>query len=157
MAILDSLVDANFRSEQVGRVVTLPGWRRDRGFLVKSPVEELKIRALLKMFYLAQLSILFLALLLAMEWARELTYALGKPFALPLRIGVTLGFYALLAGGPYWALWAIYKKAVPSFVSVDDAVPISGSRRGLRWMGVLLGILVVLLLLGIMLLTRRSR
>ena len=51
MALLDSIVSANFRSENTGRVVVFPGDRRHRGYLVKSPAEELKIRSFLKMFY----------------------------------------------------------------------------------------------------------
>jgi hypothetical protein len=51
MALLDFIVDANFRSEAVGRVVVFPGDRRHRGYVVKSQAEELKIRSFLRMFY----------------------------------------------------------------------------------------------------------
>jgi hypothetical protein len=157
MALLDLVVDANFRSEQAGRVVIFPGGRRNRGYLVKSESDELRIRSFLKMFYFAQLSILLLGLLLALEWSRELSYALSRPFALLLRIGTTLGFYSLVVGVPYWLLWSSYKKAVLSFVSVQDEVVVSGKRASRAWMvSVGLAALGLLVWLGILLLTRRS-
>jgi hypothetical protein len=157
MALLDLVVDANFRSEQAGRVVIFPGGRRTRGYLVKSESEELRIRSFLKMFYFAQLSIQLVGLLLALEWSRELSYALNRPSDVLLRIGITLGFYSLVVGVPYWLLWRSYKTAVLSFVSVQDEVVVSGKSASRSWkVGVGLTALGLLVWLGIMLLTGRS-
>ena len=78
MALLDSIVSANFRSENAGRVVLFPGDRRHRGYLVKSSAEEQKIRSFLKMFYCAHFSILFLGYFLATEWSRDIYHVLGR-------------------------------------------------------------------------------
>ena len=158
MALLDLVVDANFRNEQAGRVVIFPGGRRNRGYLVKSESEELRIRSFLKMFYFAQLSIQLLGLLLALEWSRELSYALSRPFALFFRIGVTLGFYFLVVGVPYWLLWRSYKKAFPSFVLVEDEVVLSGKGAGRRHWTVTAGVmaLAILILLGALFLVRST-
>lgn len=157
MALLDLVVDTKFRNEQVGRIVSFPGFPRNRGFLVKSQNEELRIRSFLKMFYSARLSILLLGLLLGVDWGRELAYAMGEPLAFLPRIGATLSFCALLAGVPYWVLWRIYKKAVPSFVSLEDAVLVSGPGTSPSPTIVLLVLLVLLLLLGIILLGVRTK
>ena len=49
MAFLDLMLDGCFRDDTVGRVVTFSGGRRNRGYLVKSQADELKIRSFLKM------------------------------------------------------------------------------------------------------------
>jgi hypothetical protein len=155
MAPLDLVVEANFRSEPAGRVVIFPGSRR-RGYLVKSGAEELKIRSFLKMFYFAHFSILLLGYLLAFEWSRELSYALGRPLALLFRMGITLGFFAVVVGVPDWLLWRSYNKAFLSFVSVEDEVVLSGKSTGRRYWIVRAGLIAlgILILLGIMLLVR---
>jgi hypothetical protein len=156
MALLDLVVDANFRSEQVGRVVIFPGGRRNRGYLVKSESEELRIRAFLKMFYLGQSSIQLLGLLLALEWSRELSYAFGRQSALLFRVGITLACYALVVGAPYWLLWRSYKRSILSFVSVQDEVAVSGTSAGRwRWVfGVVWIAIATLAFVGILALTR---
>jgi len=157
MALLDSIVDANFSSEQAGRVVIFPGSGRHRGYLVKSAAEELKIRSFLKIFYFAQFSILLLGYVLASEWSRELSYALGRPSAFLLRtVGIVLGIYALVVGVPYWLLWKCYKKAYLSFVSVQDEVVVSGKSASRRPVVVGAGLiaLAILMLLGRMFLMR---
>jgi hypothetical protein len=153
MALLDLVVDANFRSEPVGRVVIFPGLRRHRGYLVKSQDEELKIRSFLKMFYLAHFSILLLGYFLAFEWSRELSYSLGRQFSFVFRIGITLGFCSFIVGIPYWLLLRSYKRALLSFVSVQDEVVVSG--RNVTWRHWVVGIaLVILLSLGAIFLSR---
>jgi len=133
MALLDSIVDANFRSEPSGRVVIFPGGRRHRGYLVKSADEELKIRSFLKMFYFAQFSILLLGYFLASEWSRELSYALGRPSAFLFRtVCIVLGIYFLVVAVPYWLLWRSYKKTFLSFVSVEDEVVVAGKSASQR-------------------------
>ena len=158
MALLDSIVDENFRNEPSGRVVIFSGTRRHRGYLVKSAAEELKIRSFLEMFHLAQLSILLLGYLLAFEWSRELSYALDIQSALLLRVGLSLGFFFLVAGIPYWLLWKCYKKAFLSFVSVEDETVLLGKSAGWRNWRVSAGLmaLAILLLLGAALLVRSA-
>jgi hypothetical protein len=126
MALFDAIVDGNFRSEPAGRVVVFPGDRRNRGYVIKSAVEELRIRSFLKMFYFAQISILGLGFFLASDWSRELSYALGRPFTFLLgTAAITLAIYSLVVALPYWLLWRSYKKAFLSFVSVEDEVVMS--------------------------------
>lgn len=157
MALLDLVIDANFRSEQVGRVVVFPGDRRNRGYVVKSAVEELRIRSFLKMFYFANFSILSLGYLLAFDWSRELSYALGRQFAFLSRMGITLGFFSFVVGVPYWLLWRSYKRAFLSFVSVEDEVVLS-QKSGRRHWSVSAGLIAlgILILLAALLLVRRA-
>ena len=145
MAILDLVVDSNFRSESAGRVVIFPGLRR-QGYLVKSTDEELKIRSFLKMFYFAHFAILSLGYFLAFEWSRELSYALGRQFVFVFRMGITLAFCSFIMGVPYWLLWRSYKKALLSFVSAQDEVAVSGKGANRRhWIfGIALAILLLL-------------
>jgi hypothetical protein len=129
MALLDSIVSANFRSENAGRVVLFPGDRRHRGYLVKSSAEELKIRSFLKMFYGAHFSILFLGYFLATEWSRDIYHVLGRSEAHLFRaICISFATFLLVAGVPYFLLWRSYKKAFVSFVSPEDEVLVSGGR-----------------------------
>jgi len=65
MALLDSIVDGYFRNDKAGRVVIFPRRCASRGYVIKSPAEELKIRSFLKMFYFAHLSILLLRFFLS--------------------------------------------------------------------------------------------
>jgi hypothetical protein len=158
MALLDLIVDANFRSEPAGRVVIFPGSRRHRAYLVKSAAEELKIRSFLKMFYFAHFSILSLGYFSAFEWSRELSYALGGPSAFLFRMSITLGFYSLVLAVPYWLLWRTYKKAFLSFVSVEDEVVVSGNSASQRPWIVSVGLiaLAIIILLGAMFLMRAA-
>jgi hypothetical protein len=131
MALLDSIVSANFKSEKAGRAVVFPGDRRHRGYVVKSPAEELKIRSFLKMFYCAHFSILFLGYFLGFEWSRQIYRALGRPEAHFFRaVCISLGVYLLVTGVPYFLFWSSYKKALLSFVSPEDEVLVSGRRAG---------------------------
>jgi hypothetical protein len=148
-----ALTDAYFRNEKAGRVVVFPWNRRNRGYVVRSEAEELKIRSFLKMFNYAYFSILLLGYFLASEWSRELSYALGRPAKHLLRTGGTfLGIYFLVVGVPYFFLWRTYKKAYLSFVSAQDQVLVSGKRAGQQpWIviGVALIALGILILFGI--------
>jgi hypothetical protein len=51
MGLLDSIVGQCFRDEKAGRVVVFTGDRRNRGYLVKSTDQELKIKAFLKVSF----------------------------------------------------------------------------------------------------------
>src|SRR6202045_4255504 len=84
MGLVDSIVGKGFRDEKAGRVVVFAGDRRNRGYVVKSAAEELKIRSFLKMFYFAHLSILLLGGLLANAWSIFFVHL--QELFMPLRI-----------------------------------------------------------------------
>jgi hypothetical protein len=127
VGLLDTIVDRSFRDEEAGRVVVFGGDRRNRGYVVRSESEELRIRSFLKMFYFAEFSILLLGCWLASTWSTELNHALGRPDCHVLRSeAVSLGIYFLIVGVPFLLLWRTYKKALPGFVSVQDEVLVSG-------------------------------
>jgi hypothetical protein len=158
MALLDSIVSANFRSEKVGRVVVYPGDRRNRGYVVRSESEELKIRSFLKMFYYAHFSILLLGYFLAFEWSRQIYRALGRPEAHMFRaMCISLGVYVLVAGAPYFLLWRSYKKAFVSFVLPEDEVLVSGRRARRQHVFIFISAGLILLGLGILLAFAVSR
>ena len=159
MALLDSIVSANFRSETVGRVVVFPGDRRHRGYVVKSQAEELKIRSFLKMFYYAHASILLLGGLLASGWSTDLRHVLDRQAEHVLRAeGIFLGIYLLVVGVPYFLVWRSYKKAFLSFVSVEDEVLVSGRSAGRPQILVVAGLIALgAIALGISLLFLVSR
>jgi hypothetical protein len=156
MGLLDSVVGQCFKDEKAGRVVVFMGDRRNRGYLVTSTDQELRIRAFLKMFFCAHLAIFLLGYLLAYESSMELAYALGRPAAHLFRtIAISLGIY-FLVGLPYLLFWRSYKKALLSFVSAQDEVLLSGKHP--RQQRVLLAVgmitIAIVILLGVMLLIR---
>jgi len=158
MALLDSIVSANFRSEKVGRVVVFPGDRRNRGYVLRSESEELKIRSFLKMFYYAHFSILLLGYFLGFEWSRQIYRALGRPEAHMFRaMCISLGVYVLVAGAPYFLLWRSYKKAFVSFVLPEDEVLVSGRRAGQQHVFIFIAAGLILLGLGVLLAFAVSR
>jgi hypothetical protein len=127
MGLVDSIVGKSFRDEKAGRVVVFEGDRRNRGYVVKSGAEELKIRSFLKMFYFAHLSILLLGGLLANAWSMFIVGLQHRPAAHSLRIGgIYLGISFLVVALPYFSLWRSYKKALLNFVSAEDEVLVSG-------------------------------
>ena len=157
MGLLDLLVAPCFRDEKAGRVVIFPGDRRNRGYVVRSEAEELKIRAFLKMFFCAHASILLLGGLLASGWSTDLRHALDRQAAHVLRTeGIFLGMYLLVVGVPYFLVWRSYKKAFVSFISPQDEVLVSGKRP--RQQQVLLAVAMtafaIAILLGVILLIR---
>jgi|SRR5580692_1023822 hypothetical protein len=158
MGLLDSVVGQCFRDEKAGRVVVFTGDRRNRGYLVTSTDQELRIRAFLKMFFCAHVSIFLLGYLLAYESAMELVYALGRPAAHLFRtISIFLGIY-FLVGLPYLLFWRSYKKALLSFVSAQDEVLLSGKHP--RQQRVLLAGMItiaIVILLGVIFLFVRTK
>lgn len=133
MGLLDSIVGGAFRDEKSGRVVVFPGDRRNRGYVVRSESEELRIRSFLKMFYFAHFAILVLGAMVANAWSMFFTHlqSLGRPVEHVLRnMSMSLGIYCLVLGVPYFLLWRSYKKALLSFVSVQDEVAVSGKIAG---------------------------
>ena len=154
MGLLDSIVDKHFRDDRAGRVVVFTGDRRNRGYIVRSESEELKIRSFLKMFYFAHFSILLLGCALAYAWSIVLSHALGGSVGHWLRSGVIfLVLFSLVVGAPYWLLWRAYKHAFLGFVSAQDKVLVSEKSAGRRFWIVIAGlgtlVLVTLMLLGI--------
>jgi hypothetical protein len=154
MSLLDSIVGAAFRDEKAGRVVVFSGDRRNRGYIVRSAAEEIKIRSFLKMFYFAHFSILLLGMLVANAWSTFFIniQSMGSPAAHLLRSeGIYLCVYSVVVLLPYFLLWRSYKKALLGFVSAQDEVLVSGKNaKGRPWF-VLAGLsaLLALLLCGI--------
>jgi len=137
MGLLDSIVSSAFRDEPAGRVVVFSGDRRNRGYIVRSAAEELKIKSFLKMFYFAHFYILVLGMMLANAWSIFVTHleVMGRPIEHVVRnMGIALAVYFLVTGLPYLFLWRSYKKALLTFVSAQDAVEVSDRYgRGKRW------------------------
>ena len=160
MGFLDSVVGSAFRNEKTGRVVVFSGDRRNRGYLLKSEAEELRIRAFLKMFHFAQLAILLLGMLVANGWSAFLIHleGFGRPAEHVLRaMGISLGIYSLVVGLPYFLLWRSYKKSLLSFVSPQDEVLVSGKSLGQqRWtvLAAMTGFGILILMAVIFLLVR---
>jgi hypothetical protein len=160
MALLDSIVSNAFRDEKAGRVVVFSGDRRNRGYIVRSAAEEMKIKSFLKMFYFAQLYIVVLGMMLANSWSTFFVHleGMGRPIEHVARnMGISLGVYCVVVGLPCFFLWRSYKKAVPSFVSAHDEVVVSGlTRRQRQWKLVLaiFGLALLVLAVALILLVR---
>jgi hypothetical protein len=159
MSFLDLIVDANFRSENAGRVVVFSGVGRNRGYLVKSPADELRIKSFLKMFYFAHFAILSLGILLSSAWSTGLNHILRKPEDhLARTMGVFIGIYCLVVGLPYLLLWRSFKKSIFTFVSAQDEVVVSGtspSQRRWRLVAICIAAFAFLIMaLGLLLLIR---
>ena len=159
MGLLDSIVDSAFRDEPAGRVVVFGGDRRNRGYIVRSAAEELKIKSFLKMFYFAQLYILVLGMTLnSCSTFFVNLEGMGRPIEHMARnMGIALGVYCVVVGLPYLFLWRSYKKALPSFGSAQDAVEGSGQHaRQRQWKLVLaiFGLALLVLVVGLVLLVR---
>jgi hypothetical protein len=146
MGLLDFVVDKSFRDEKDGRVVVFPGDHHNRGYVVRSESDEVKIRSFLKLFYFARSSVALLGLWLAIEWSKDVNYALGRPAEHLLRtLSIFAGMCSLVMLFPYLLLWRTYKKALLSFVSVHDEILVSGkSAAGRRW-GVVAGLATLVL------------
>ena len=127
MGLLDSLVDRSFRDEKAGRVVVFTGTPRNRGYLVRSRSEEVKITSFLKMFYFAHVSILLLGAMLANSWSTFFARAFfDRPAAHMVGVtGIALATFLLVMGLPYFLLWRSYEKALLSFASAEYEVVLS--------------------------------
>jgi hypothetical protein len=160
MSLLDSMVGTAFRDEKVGRVVVFSGDRRNRGYIVRSPADELKIKSFLKMFYFAYFSIVLLGMPLANACATFFMniHAFGEPAEHLFRsMSIAIGFYGLLVGAPYFLLWKSYKKALSSFASAQDEVLLSGNNVGRKSWNVVAGLVALgalILAAGVLFLVR---
>jgi hypothetical protein len=153
MGVLDAFVSGAFRDEPAGRVVVFSGDRRNRGYVVRSEAEELKIKSFLKMFYFAHFYILILGMMLANAWSTFVINleGMGRPAEHMVRtMSVGIGVYCFVVGLPYVLLWKSYRKALPSFVSSQDVVVVSDqSNRQQRWKLVLVILGLALLVMGV--------
>jgi hypothetical protein len=155
MGLLDSIVGRSFRNEKAGRVVIFSG---DRGYLVRSDADESKIRSFLKMFFAAQMAVLLLGMQVANAWSSFIInlHEMGRPAGHLLRSeGIGLGIYSLVVGVPYFLLWRSYKKALLSFVSVQDQVAVTG--KGARppvWIAIAGFAALALMALGLLFFVR---
>jgi hypothetical protein len=126
MGLLDYFADRSFRDDPAGRVVVFTGDSSKRGYLVRSPADELKIRSFLKMFVAAQLSIQFLGLLLANAWSMGISHEMGRPAEHIVKITcIYLAIYSLVVGVPFALLWRSFKRERFRFVSPQDEVAVT--------------------------------
>jgi len=136
VGLIDALVNRSFRETPAGRAVVFSGDPRKRGYLVRSPGDEQKIRSFLKMFYFADLSILALGILLSQGCASWFAYGLYDRPARHLlgSVSIFVAIYCLVVGLPYALLWRAYKRALPSFTDPADEVSLTGiNAPGRQW------------------------
>ncbi len=160
MGFIDYVVGKSFRDEKAGRVVVFNGDRRNRGYLVKSASDELKIKSFLKMFYFAHLSILLLGMLVAYGWSTFIinTGSLGRPAEhLPQAIAIFVVIYCVFVGAPYYFLWRSYKKERQNFVSAQDEISVSPLPAGRQiWILVSMFAGLALIVMALFLLVRHK-
>jgi hypothetical protein len=160
MGLIDAMVDRSFRETPAGRIVVFSGDPRKRGYLVRSPAEEQKIRSFLKMFYFAHLYILAFGTMLSQGWASWLTYGW---FDQPARhllgsVLIPVAIYCLMVGVPYVFLWRAYKRALTSFIDPADEVSLTGTKApGRRWIALAIAGFALLILAAILVLAVRPR
>lgn len=158
MGVLDAFVSGAFRDEPAGRVVVFSGDRRNRGYVVRSEAEELKIKSFLEMFYFAHFYTLILGIMLANAWSTFVIHleGMGRPAGHMVRnMSIAVGVYCLVVGVPHVLLWRSYKKALPSFVSSQDEVEVSDqSKRQWKLVVVILGLALLAMGVGLVLLVR---
>jgi hypothetical protein len=158
VGLIDAIVDRAFRETQAGRVVVFSGDPRKRGYLVRSPAEEHKIRSFLKMFYFAHLYILVFGVMLSQVCA--LWLARGS-FDRPAHhllgaVSIFVAIYCLVVGLPYALLWRAYKRALTSFVVPTDEVSLTGTQApGRQWIVLAVAGFALLILAAILVLVVR--
>jgi len=148
MGLLDAMAGQAFRDDKAGRVVVFTGDRRNRGYVVRSEADELKIKSFLKMFYLAQFSILLLGTMVANAWSIFVInlHEMGRPARHLVRSeAIFLGIYFLVVGVPYFLLWRSYKKGLSTFVSDQDQVAVTNRPASLRRVFIALGVMIIAL------------
>jgi hypothetical protein len=158
MSFLDVAVASAFRDEQAGRVVVPVGLRRRCGYLVRSSADEHKIRAFLKLFLFAQMTIQTLGLVAAFGVAnvgRQWNQAATLHDVIVMALSFVVA-YALLAILPLVLLFATYRHALASFFSAQDQVPVGPAPVAhARWLAIAaVGAVTLLLALGIWLAIR---
>lgn len=160
MGLIDALVNRSFRETPSGRVVVFSGDPRKRGYLVRSPADEQKIRSFLKMFYFADLSIVVSGIMLSQGCASWFAYgAYDRPAHHLLgSVSIFVAIYCLVVGLPYALLWRAYKGALPSFTDPADEVSLTGiNAPGRQWIVLAVAAFALLILAAIALLAVRPR
>jgi hypothetical protein len=162
MGFIDAIVNRSFRDTQSGRVVVFSGDPRKRGYLVRSVVEEQKIRSFLKMFYFAHLYVLVFGVMFSQSCASWFAYgSFDRPAQHLLgSVSLAVGIYLLVVGVPYALLWRAYKRALVSFTAPADEVLLTGiEASGRQWlMPAVVGFgFLILAAIAILVLVARSR
>jgi len=149
MALLGIFVDRHFRNQKDQRVVMFPGARLSgRGYAVKSESQESNLRSFLGLFYCGQLAILVLGSFLATGWASEIYNGLGEPAEHIVRaMAISMGFYLTMVGIPEFLFFRAFKKAIPSVVSPQDEVTVTGGvAKEQIYLVAALGVIAILVL-----------
>jgi len=158
MGLINVVVDGAFRQAPAGRLVVLPGGPRKRGYLVRSPAEEQKIRSFLSMFYFAHFYILILGMVLSQGCAHWLVYDwFDRPAHHLLgSLAIFLAIYGLTVILP-WAFFSrAYKRALTSFANPADEVSLTGTAPPpWRWVLLLVGFALLILATMLLLTARR--
>jgi hypothetical protein len=160
MGLIDALVNGSFRETPAGRVVVFSGDPRKRGYLIRSPAEEQKIRSFLNMFYFAHLYILGFGILLSQGWASWFTHEWYDRPAHHLlgSVSIAVAIYCLVVGLPYAFLWRAYRRALQSFTDSADELSLTGIKAsGRQWIPLALAGFALLILAAILLLMVRSK
>jgi hypothetical protein len=151
MSFLDVAVAPAFRDEPAGRVVVPVGLRRRRGYLVRSSADEPKIRAFLKLFVFAQMTIQTLGMVAAFGVAnvgRQWNEAATLHDVIVMALSFVVA-YALLAVLPLVLLFATYRHALTGFFSAQDEVAVGPAPIAqARWL-LIAAVLGITLLLAI--------
>ena len=154
MGLVDALVNRSFRETARGRVVVFSGDPRKRGYLVKSVIEEQKIRSFLKMFYFAHLYVLVFGIMLSQGWSTWISYALLERPAKHLlwSVSIFVAVYAVVVALPYFFLWQAYRRALASFGAPADEMPLAEIGAPPRQWGLLAVVgFAILVLLAVLL------
>jgi len=160
VGLIDAMVDRSFRDTPAGRVVAFSGDSRKRGYLVRSPAEEQKIRSFLKMFYFGHLYILVFGLMFSQvcaSWLARGSYDRPAHHLLG-SVSIFAAIYCLVVGLPYVLLWRAYKRALTSFVAPTDEVSLTGTQApGRQWIPLAVAGFALLILAVILVLVVRPR
>ena len=160
MGFIDAIVDRSFRDTPSGRIVVFFGDSRKQGYLVRSAIEEQKIRSFLKMFYFAHLYNLVYGIMVSQSFASWFTYEL---FERPARhllgsMSICLGIYVLVVGVPYTFLWRAYKRGLRSYSAPADEVMLTGTDApGRQWIVLVVAGFSLLIFAVILILAVRPR
>jgi hypothetical protein len=152
MSLLDQAVESYFRDTQGGRVLVARYQGRTRGYRVGSGADEARVKAFLKVVLFAQLSVQILGTCTAFS-AVNFTgqwNAAARGHDLVVLLISFLAAYAVFAVLPVLLLWRLYRRALPSLVTLGDGVevsPLPGTRAALLTAGVILLALALLLIL----------
>jgi hypothetical protein len=161
MGFFDRGIDSFFRDQAGERVVVLNVTGRSRGYRVASAAEEAKIKAFLRMYLFAQMSIQLLGLFATFGWVQDVRLAFGRAVRwsdLLAPAAEILIVYCVFVIVPLIFLWRAYRRGLVSFVAPDDEVPLSALplRAAARlWLAAALGLTLLLGILIVLAVRRR--